>query len=685
VTGRWQSVSGWDRRWLWQVAALAAAAAGVVVTVWPDAAGRVVAQAGRWLATLWPALILLLMAVMLWRRAAGPPNQAPAEHQGEPRREPPGEGTDPPRWPWLVSDRGVLSVAVGVALVGVAALAVMWQIAALVPQDVDRRKLQIEAIKYGLGFFAAAGAAAALLLAVRRQQLAEHTHRLELRKHTHTEVDAAARRVTELYTKAVEQLGSGDAAVRLGGLRALERVAQDNPEQRQTVVDVLCAYLRMPFTAPTTSDTTPPAARPTELPLGSLPAAAPGGRDAHQELQVRLTAQRILTPHLRRVAPGAPGGATPWPQQPRFWADMDLDLTSAVLVDCDLSGSDIHNGIFSKATFLGTADFCGANFDGTADFDGATFSDAADFGHATFHGTADFDEATFSDAADFGHATFHGTADFDEATFSDTAHFGEATFSDAASFHHATFTDMTHFREATFDGAAEFGEATFSDAADFGQVTFDGTADFGRATFDGTAAFREATFSDTGNFGGTAFTHMTVFDKATFSDTAKFRRAAFFGDAHFEGAAFSGPALFGEATFDHTADFGKATFSDTAHFGEASFSGAANFRKATFDGTAHFGEAAFDGAADFGEAHFSDMALFGGATFNGSPHFDAAIFTKNPAFGGAIVQSSESRIQEWPAGQRLTGEGRRLTHTTEHAGEGSARGPQIPSVPSGED
>src|SRR5262249_33582048 len=51
----------------------------------------------------------------------------------------------------------------------------------------------------------------------------------------------------ELYTKAVEQLGSDKAPVRLGGLYALERLAQDNSAHRQTIVNVICAYLRMPF------------------------------------------------------------------------------------------------------------------------------------------------------------------------------------------------------------------------------------------------------------------------------------------------------------------------------------------------------------------------------------------------------------------------------------------------------
>ena len=66
-----------------------------------------------------------------------------------------------------------------------------------------------------------------------------------------SDVDTSEPHITE-YTKAVEQLGSDKALVRFAGLYALERLAQDNPAYRQTIVNVICAYLRMPFspTAP---------------------------------------------------------------------------------------------------------------------------------------------------------------------------------------------------------------------------------------------------------------------------------------------------------------------------------------------------------------------------------------------------------------------------------------------------
>jgi hypothetical protein len=51
--------------------------------------------------------------------------------------------------------------------------------------------------------------------------------------------------ITERYTKAIQQLGDTELAVRLGGIYALERLAHDSPERdHPTVVEVLSAFVR---------------------------------------------------------------------------------------------------------------------------------------------------------------------------------------------------------------------------------------------------------------------------------------------------------------------------------------------------------------------------------------------------------------------------------------------------------
>ena len=58
---------------------------------------------------------------------------------------------------------------------------------------------------------------------------------------TQTAIDG---QVTERFTRAVEQLGHKERAVRLGAIYALERIARDSPRDRDTIVETLAAYIR---------------------------------------------------------------------------------------------------------------------------------------------------------------------------------------------------------------------------------------------------------------------------------------------------------------------------------------------------------------------------------------------------------------------------------------------------------
>jgi hypothetical protein len=55
------------------------------------------------------------------------------------------------------------------------------------------------------------------------------------------------RTLNERFATAAEELGEDKPpAVRLAGTHALAGLADDWPENRQTCVDILCAYLRLP-------------------------------------------------------------------------------------------------------------------------------------------------------------------------------------------------------------------------------------------------------------------------------------------------------------------------------------------------------------------------------------------------------------------------------------------------------
>jgi hypothetical protein len=271
----------------------------------------------------------------------------------------------------------------------------------------------LDAIRTATAITVAAGGGVTLLLAARRQRSTEETLEYQRQTLEHQREDAAEQRITALYTHAVDQLGAEKAPVRLGGLHALERLAQNNPDQRQTIVDVICAYLRMPYTPPE-----------EQAPGEDAP------EDAHrryeqrrQELQVRLTAQRILTAHLRR-----PKAAEV------FWADIRLDLTEAHLHQFNLTGCHIWDARFDRAKLTGNADFRFTEFAGHVMFHGATFTGDAVFDGATFAGHAMFHGATFTGDAEFRVARFAGTAEFTGATFTGDAVFSGAAFAGSTEF-----------------------------------------------------------------------------------------------------------------------------------------------------------------------------------------------------------------------------------------------------------
>jgi hypothetical protein len=269
-----------------------------------------------------------------------------------------------------------------------------------VEENVEQQKLLADMVKIALGLAAGVGAAVALIVAYRRARVEESaSHRDDQRL------------FSSRYQDAADLLGHDKAAVRFAGIYAMARLADDWEEQRQQCIDVLCAYLRIPYD-PQKSE--------------------PGERE------VRFAVIKLIRNHLR------PGAQT-------SWRGHNLDFTGAVF----------DGGDFSRAEFSGSyVNFGGAVFaGGLVDFRRAVFSG----------GTVYFARAEFSGArVDFSRAEFSGgTVNLRDAKFSDgTVHFSDAVFSGGAvNFNVAVFSG----------GAVDFGGAKFSGGiVDFDHADFSG-------------------------------------------------------------------------------------------------------------------------------------------------------------------------------------------------------------------
>jgi hypothetical protein len=162
--------------------------------------------------------------------------------------------------------------------IALAGLALLWWVALVLLHHPALPRSRVISVHDTIGVaqlvfasVAGAGALVALVMAYRRQRVAEDTA-----SHDRMRV------LNERFTAIAGQLGDAQPAVRLAGVHAMAGLADDWKENRQTCVDVVCAYLRLPYDPD-----------PGE-------GAAPAERAAYRaDREVRHTVIRLIGAHLR--------------------------------------------------------------------------------------------------------------------------------------------------------------------------------------------------------------------------------------------------------------------------------------------------------------------------------------------------------------------------------------------------
>jgi uncharacterized protein YjbI with pentapeptide repeats len=281
-----------------------------------------------------------------------------------------------------------------------------------------------EALKTGGLAGGAIVALYALWLNDRRRRVEERRQEIERRRH---ELEAQRaeqdreRVADERFAKAVELLGHAADQVRVGALHALAGLARSRPAYTQTVLDVLCSYLRRPFsyTRPTKEDPDP---------------------EQERELTVRLTAQRLVTDLLPARDDEAPA--------------YDLDLTGARLEYLDLSGKLIGGLLLRYSSLHSSSNFSGCRFKGRVYLTAAGTDSGRLVGYFRCRGTvfeshAWFSGTRFTESADFKNTTFAGPTTFKDAEFRGDAEFTGAHATDSLDLRRARFAGQTDLRFAS--------------------------------------------------------------------------------------------------------------------------------------------------------------------------------------------------------------------------------------------
>jgi hypothetical protein len=221
-------------------------------------------------------------------------------------------------------------------------------------------------------------------LATSREQL---RHNVES-SHVQHELDRQSQ-ITEQFNKAIDHLGGNQVDVRLGGIYALERIANTSEHERGPIVEVLTAYVREHASRPTVQDDTPDPAT-LKAPKADVQAAAivlarratDGDRGADLDLAgvdlrlAYLASPKVRVAQLQRVnlqeallqasnlEAADLENADMWRVDLRWSNLKSANLRKAYLQEADLRETELE-GADLRETKLQGADLRGAKLEGT--------------------------------------------------------------------------------------------------------------------------------------------------------------------------------------------------------------------------------------------------------------------------------------------------------------------------------
>jgi len=216
-------------------------------------------------------------------------------------------------------------------------------------------------VTFGAGLFAAG---ALIFTALNFDLLRRNSERADKwQRNTHDLTKQG--QVTDRYTKAIEQLGSDNLGVRVGGIYALERIARDSAIDHPTVMEMLTAFIR-------------------ENSHEQRPQPDPGSKERFRRRDIQAAVSVVgrrevkhdIRPiHLARahlMGANLRGADLARANLIRVYLDRahlrganltDANLTGAKLIRADLTGANLISANLTRAELTG-ADLTGADLTG---------------------------------------------------------------------------------------------------------------------------------------------------------------------------------------------------------------------------------------------------------------------------------------------------------------------------------
>ena len=416
----------------------------------------------------------------------------------------------------------------------------------------------------------------------------------------------------ERYTKAVEQLGSKEAPVRIGGVYTLIGLVDEWLEEKnleyseqlkegQVIINNLCAYIRSPFTLTSyydeLSEDTPSS---DGIYKDNQQKFYTDKADFKAEADVRLSIIKEIHDRLQSPDKNTPGA----------WSDFEYD--------------------FSGSTFFYPVDLTNSYYIKPVNFSGSTYQD-----EVRFRGS------TYQNRADFSNSIYHNDTYLD-----DSIYWGEAYFNDSTYRHKAIFSKSSYQSSALFSGSKY--QSNWN-TADFRGSTYHGTANFHHSTYEKDATFSTSkspsTYISHADFHGSKYQgnrNTVEFRSSQYRSTADFRGSTYHGTANFHHSTYEKDATF--STLDSPSTYReKVSFSYSTYHGITNFSGskyqsiraAGDFQNLNYKDVVDFSESIYKSSVDFSGSIYKNLANFSNSTFYTKPHYnkDNGENYKNVLFG----------------------------------------------------
>jgi uncharacterized protein YjbI with pentapeptide repeats len=265
--------------------------------------------------------------------------------------------------------------------------------------------------------------------------------------------------ITERFTRAIDQLGNADDAVRVGGIYALERIANESKTDREAINHTLVAYVRArsPWQGTPTeaisqeskaTTSNPTSTKPENAKPESRPPSCPERTQQieHSHMQTLGVRHADIQSVLEVIG---------------HLLSRDHELEAPDLQEIDLRVAILYDVRFSGATLSGS-NLEGANLDG-ANFDGA-FLDYNDGAYCpALLDWASFEDSSFKDA-DLSGASLIGS-DLDNAHL-EGADLYKANLS-GSYLRGAHLKDAKYLEQAVFKGAKADSDTTWPKGFDW--------------------------------------------------------------------------------------------------------------------------------------------------------------------------------------------------------------------------